>query len=162
MEPLFQTTSEYTLEEYHKFNHTVQTKVNKLPILLAVMAAALVALAILQLLDGNIPLAVAFVILGALLPLFFRWTQGRMEKRVFASNQAMQGLVTTFTFYQDHFEQVNALGQTTLPYDKIYRTIETETNFYILLGKNQGMILIKQNCSPELVEFLHQLAAKKK
>ena len=54
-------------------------------------------------------------------------------------------------------ETNNTLGFTTIPYDKLYRVVETPTNFYLMIARNQGMVIVKENCSAELIAFLQKL-----
>ena len=37
----------------------------------------------------------------------------------------MQDVVLTYSFYPDHVDTNNTLGFTTIPYDKLYRVVET-------------------------------------
>ena len=80
-----------------------------------------------------------------------------MEKKAYYANTAMQDIVLTYSFYPDHVETNNTLGFTTIPYDKLYRVVETPTNFYLLIARNQGMVIVKENCSAELIAFLQKL-----
>ena len=39
-------------------------------------------------------------------------------------------------------------------YEKLYKIIETETNFYLMISKTQGFVLVKNNMPEGLVEFI--------
>lgn len=53
--------------------------------------------------------------------------------------------------------QEKCSGILQVQYRQIYRIVETKTNFYIMLSRNQGIIIVKANCLPELIGFLTQL-----
>mgnify|MGYP003305682378 CR=1 FL=1 len=46
------------------------------------------------------------------------------------------------------------MGKVVLKDDEIYKLYETKTNFYILLNAKEVMIIVKENCSEELCEFI--------
>ena len=152
--PLFQTQTTYTFAEYRRYSRALQNKVMHRPLVIAVMMACLVLLALLS--DDN-SMRVAFLIVAVLTPLIFSLIGSRMEKKAYYANTAMQDVVLTYSFYPDHVETNNTLGFTTIPYDKLYRVVETPTNFYLLIARNQGMVIVKENCSAELIAFLQKL-----
>lgn len=157
MKPLFETKSEYTYDEYLKFSRTVQNKVQRLWLLQLAMMAAFLVLAWLGWKKGSTAEAVAGIVVAVLIPVIFRLVNGWTIKQLYKSNHALQGQISTFRFYRGHFEQDNALGHTSIPYDKLVEIVETKTNFYLMIDKNQGMILVKDNCSPELIAFVQNL-----
>ena len=152
--PLFQTQTTYTFAKYRRYSRALQNKVMHRPLVIAVMMACLVLLALLS--DDN-SMRVAFLIVAVLTPLIFHLIGSRMEKKAYYANTAMQDVVLTYSFYPDHVETNNTLGFTTIPYDKLYRVVETPTNFYLLIARNQGMVIVKENCSAELIAFLQKL-----
>ena len=79
-------------------------------------------------------------------------------KRIWNSNKDADGLETSFTFHFSDFRQKNKLSDRTIRYSNLSEIIETDTNFYLMLGKNQGSLLNKNDCSEELINFLHQKA----
>lgn len=89
-----------------------------------------------------------FVLLAALLGI----------KKTYESNKAMKrNPVSTVYFYNEHLTETNSKGVVNLAYADIYKIVETKTNFYIMLAKNNGIIIVKQNCTPELIIFLQNL-----
>ena len=157
MKALFETKSEYTYDEYVKFSRTIQNKVQRLWLLQLIMIAAFLALSWLGWKKGDTADGIAYLIVAVLVPFIFYVVNKWTIKRLYKSNHALQGQISSFRFYQDHFEQDNALGHTSIPYDKLMGIVETKTNFYLLIAKNQGIILIKENCCPELISFVQNL-----
>lgn len=152
--PLFQTQTTYTFAEYRRYSRALQNKVMHRPLVIAVMMACLVLLALLS--DDN-SMRVAFLLVAVLTPLIFSLIGSWMEKKAYYANTAMQDIVLTYSFYSDHVETNNTLGFTTIPYDKLYRVVETPTNFYLMIARNQGIVIVKENCSAELIAFLQKL-----
>ena len=58
----------------------------------------------------------------------------------------------------DFMRTVVVKGTNTIRYSDLSEIIETDTNFYLMLGKNQGSLLNKNDCSEELINFLHRKA----
>ena len=46
------------------------------------------------------------------------------------------------------------MGDTRFQYNDIYRIIETETNFYVMKDRYQGLIIVKKNCSSEMLDAI--------
>ena len=158
MQPLFTTQSVYTYEEYKRFNFVIMNFRQTLPIL----AVDILLLVLMTTTYGYFYpvvrffffLAVAlfvsyiFVLLAALLGI----------KKTYESNKAMKrNPVSTVYFYNEHLTETNSKGVVNLAYADIYKIVETKTNFYIMLAKNNGIIIVKQNCTPELIIFLQNL-----
>ncbi len=64
---------------------------------------------------------------------------------------------SVFDFYDKYFEQTNAVSHSVVKYSDIYKIVETDKNIYIMVAKNEGYILLKSNCSKELIEFLKSI-----
>ena len=70
---------------------------------------------------------------------------------------ALQNAEVNFEFYNDYFTETNEYGNTKLEYNKLHKIIETKTNFYLMIAKNQGFILVKENFPEGLEEFLRNI-----
>ena len=155
--PCFMTHTIYSFEEYKRYCRTIQNKMIHRPVVIAVM---MVAFALLALLADDLSMRIGFLIGALLCPLIFHIISAVMEKKAYYANRAFQDADLTYSFYPDRIETRNVLGFTTISYDQLYRVIETKQNFYLMISQNQGMIIVKQNCSPELLSFLQQLHTK--
>ena len=155
MQPLFTTYSDYTLQEYRRFIRTIHIKVLKTPIRLLILLALILLIAY-QTSDGSIKigLVIGLIICPFVLILISR----NRSKKAFEEMEKLGSVHSDFNFYDDHAESINKLGNTDLEYDKIFRIIETKTNFYIMMTRQQGALIIKKNCSPELIAFLQSKA----
>ncbi|MBQ9267182.1 MAG: YcxB family protein [Clostridia bacterium] len=146
MECLYKTTTKYTLEEYKKFNNAILMKRHTLLLLLAGLVFILL---------GGIILRSEFLIIFAIIyPFFFIIIKNSSVKKVFNSNKLTQNVDVTFEFYEDHFEENHEAGQAKIPYEKLHEIIETKTNFYLMIAKNQGYMLAKENMPEGLEEFI--------
>lgn len=165
MEPLFITQSVCTYEEYKRFNLAIMNLRNVISIfagnivLLALMA---VTISVTRTMYGYPnPISRFFFFLAVALLLFcllFLLATLLSIKTTYESNRAIQkNPVSTVYFYNEYLTEANVNGTTILAYADIYKIIETKTNFYIMLARNKGVIIIKQNCTPELIIFLQNL-----
>lgn len=165
MQPLFTTQSVYTYEEYKRFNFAIMNFRQTLPILavdIVLLVLMTITTSVMRTTYGYFYpvvrffffLAVAlfvsyiFVLLAALLGI----------KKTYESNKAMKrNPVSTVYFYNEYLTETNSKGVVNIAYADIYKIVETKTNFYIMLAKNNGIIIVKQNCTPELIIFLQNL-----
>ena len=155
--PLYEADSEYTYEAYEKYSKTLGRKINHFNTYRIVMTTGFLALAVIWYFLGNMQLALILFFAGLCLPFALTLKQNQAIKKGWNSNSAIQGLKSHYEFYSDHMEQKNSTGNLKLEYSKIYRVVETEDAYYILVGRNQGMMIQKKDCSQELCEFLTKL-----
>lgn len=63
----------------------------------------------------------------------------------------------SFKFYDSYFTADCDRNHAEIEYSKIKKIHETDTNFYIMMSANDGMIVQKMKCTPELMMFLRRL-----
>ena len=78
-------------------------------------------------------------------------------KRIYNSNKLMQNIDVTYEFYKDHLLEKHDGGEANVPYDKLNEIIETKTNFYIMISKNQGFMISKEGMPEGLEEFIRNI-----
>ncbi|WP_130836231.1 YcxB family protein [Lachnoclostridium sp. Marseille-P6806] len=110
---------------------------------------------------GPNPLDIFFILFGAS---YYFLMMARMRRRLrrvaheaWESDRTLRDSVRRYFFYEDHVTAVSKHGELRLRYEDIYRVIATETNLYIMLGKAQGVNLVRAECSPELIAFVERL-----
>ena len=146
MECLYKTTTKFTIEEYRKFNLAIIKKKN-LP-LLSIFA-------FLCLLIGGILLKNNVLVVFAILyPVLLYIALQIGVKRVFNSNKLLQNTEVTYEFYEDYMIEKHEGGEAKVPYEKLDEIIETKTNFYLMIAKNQGFMISKENMPEGLEEFI--------
>ena len=149
MNCLYKTSTTNTFEEYKRFSRVLMYKKRSI-IIYALLAVFLIFDSIV--LDN--PMFMIFAVVYTILI----WLLHNMQvKKVFKTNKTLQNAEVNFEFYDDYFVETNAYGTTTLEYTKLHKIIETKTNFYFMLAKNQGFILVKKNFPEGLDKFLRNL-----
>ena len=98
-----------------------------------------------------------YVFIAILVPITFRVIEVIIAKKVYESNKMLKDITLNYEFYEEYFEQKNTVGNTKVVYDKIYMIVETDTNFYIMIARNQGYIVNKGNCSQEFIGFIRKI-----
>lgn len=157
MEPLYKTNTKYTFEEYKKFNYAITTIINKMHVKTVIVVLLFVLLACMYMQRSmyatSIMLLCAFIF-----PFLFYFTINGNIKKTYNSNKSMKDLDVEFEFYKEYCLYKCKLGETKLEYKDLYKVIETKTNFYLMIAKNQGIILKKENCDEELQKFIKELS----
>ena len=153
MQPLFTASSDYTLKEYRRFILTIHMKVFKTPIRLSIFLALVLLIAFFTS-DHSIKIGVLVGVLACPLVVFALNLVN--TKKAFQDMVKLNSTHTDFEFYEDRLEASSAMGNTTMVFDQAFRIIETKTNFYIMMTKNQGAMLSKETLSPELIAFLQK------
>lgn len=161
MEPLYKTQTAYSFEEYSKYNEAVLLKQKgfkavmiTLPVLYVLLMGAVFY--------STREISTVFVVLFALLlsTVVFIASFKKTIKKTYYSNKAITSCVADFEFYDNYVRELTQNGETKLEYSKIYKIIETKTNFYIMASVNQGFIIVKGNCPDGLVDFIKSIKAE--
>ena len=153
MECLYQMTTQFTYEEYKKFNNALLIKRHTWVIL---------GIALCLILLGGILLeSTTLIVFAVIYPFIFLLLKNHSVKKVFDSNKLTQNVEVTYEFYQDYFEEKHEVGQAKIPYEKLSEIIETKTNFYLMIAKNQGYMLSKGNMPEGLEAFIRQIKKEK-
>lgn len=161
MEPLYKTQTAYSFEEYSKYNEAVLLKQKGLKAVMIIIPVLYV------LLMGAVfystrEISTVFVVLFALLlsTAIFIASFKKTIKKTYYSNKAITSCVADFEFFDNYVRELTQNGETKLEYSKIYKIIETKTNFYIMASVNQGFIIVKGNCPDGLVDFIKSIKAE--
>lgn len=161
MEPLYKTQTAYSFEEYSKYNEAVLLKQKgfkavmiTLPVLYVLLMGAVFY--------STREISTVFVVLFALLlsTVVFIASFKKAVKKTYYSNKAITSCVADFEFYDNYVREITQNGETKLEYSKIYKIIETKTNFYIMASVNQGFIIVKGNCPDGLIDFIKSIKAE--
>ena len=78
-------------------------------------------------------------------------------KTNYNSNKQLTKTVAKMEFFENEFIEKTERSSTAIRYEDLFEILESKTNFYLMLAKNQGAIIVKQNCSEELIEFIKNL-----
>lgn len=146
MDCLYETFTVFSFDEYKKFVDAT-SKRKQSNILLAVVSVFLLVIGIFQ----KTPLMIALAVIYPILMLF---SQKKSVERAYKNTPAMHDARVDFRFYDDHFVKVFGESEEQLEYEKLYKIIETETNFYLMISKTQGFVLVKNNMPEGLAELI--------
>ena len=161
MEPLFKTQTAYSFEEYSKYNKSVLLKQKGLKAIMITLPVLYVLLMGVVLYATKEPSTVFVLVLALLLSaVIFIASFKKSVKKTYYSNKAITSCVADFEFFDNYVREKTENGETKLEYSKIYKIIETKTNFYIMMSVNQGFIIVKANCTDGLIDFIKSLKEK--
>lgn len=152
MEPLFVTKSVFSFDEYKKFNFALSGK------------NTLIAFAIICpfILFGGIYLMDwLYIVLGIAFPLIMFLTYKLQLRRVYKSNRFADNLEAEYKFYDTYFTVKDVRSEATVEYSMLHKVIYTKTNVYLMIAKNQGYMLVKNNFPDGLEDFIRQINPKK-
>lgn len=157
MEALYTTKTKITLDEIEtmvKFSRRWQKYVT-VPMMVFCIAMILFCLYF------SMYLGVAvFVALTLAWAFSDRVTDKKTAKKMYNSNQSMQNIELTYSFFEDYMVQESEIGRTEIKYADLYKVDESKTRFYIRNSKLTAFIVVKENCSEELCEFIRMLKVK--
>ena len=161
MEPLYKTQTAYSFEEYSKYNEAVLLKQKGFKAVMIIIPVLYILLMV-AVFYSTREISTVFVVLFALLlsTAIFIASFKKTIKKTYYSNKAITSCVADFEFYDNYVREITQNGETKLEYSKIYKIIETKTNFYIMLSVNQGFIIVKANCTDGLIDFIKSLKEK--
>ena len=89
--------------------------------------------------------------------IFYKVRLAEMTKNSFIKSQQKYALDTHFInlLYEDYFLRIGEYTTRKVPYERISKVIETETNIYMEL--DGGVIIFQKNkCSSEAIDFIRE------
>lgn len=160
MEPLFTTTTTVTLDEYMKYSERISLKSKRFVGMLIITTVLLLLLSLVAFLNKSYTKAMVCVIVGMLYPVVSMVYSRIDMKRVYNRDALIHDALCKFSFFAQHMVGEGLTDCLEYTYDRLYSIVETETNFYIMIAKDQGWIVVKQNCTPELIAFIQEIKQK--
>jgi len=155
---LYQTETHWTYEEYKKFVRHVNNKYTNI-LRLCIYLPLIIALwnhpPALQP-DAILDILLKFKAQFLLIFLIEAYAHYPLRRAYNKDKTVCQTTVTCY-FYPEHLRCLSPTGDVDRRYDQIEKIIETNTNFYLMFNKTHGHNIIKANCTPELIKFLHQM-----
>ena len=160
MDVLHTVKVERTYDEYKKFNDFVHAETTKLRLIRTVLVIGYILVSMLMHYLEMYKFLIFFVSFFAFYIaylVYYKWARERSIKKCYESDEAGKNNVVVIDFYQDYFGVKDEYSQGAFPYDKLYKIYESDTNFYIMMSKMNGLGIVKANCSDELCEFIRGL-----
>ena len=152
----YEATTTYTFEEFERFGKTVAAKRLRTCDIIVILTYLIIA--VLSLWRGNYIALLIYLIIIPIMMIASRVFLHFGFRHIWKSNKDAENLKTTFIFQLNGFQQKNKLNSRSYKYSELERIIETGTNFYLMVNQNQGSLLNKKDCSPDLIGFLRQRA----
>lgn len=156
-QPLFQTKTVYTYEEFLKYNQFYMKK--KMVKLGIAYSWILLCSALLFLLKENKIASVFLLFCIISIPLFLILSK-RAIKKQWEASKTMHNRENEVLFYAGKLQLRSQDGYNFVSYENVYEIKESNTNFYIFLSINQAILIVKDNCSQEIITFLQDLKKK--
>ena len=154
------TKIDLSLEEYMRFAFTVQRQDKRYIRAKLIMMLGLLVIAVINFKGGNKQLGSILLIMVVALPMSLDIMMKKQVTKAYNDNANTQGINTSLTFYDNYYEGHSEIGDNKYLYEELYKIIETPTNFYLMLSPQHGSIVIKENCSEELLMFLDRLKTR--
>ena len=154
MEPLFQSQTEYTFNEYKKYNRLMLYKVRN-------VNKTIIIFEVLLLIVAFVTKNMTYVLGALLVPIIFKVVFYLQEKRAYKRNPRLHNMMMTHRFYEDRIEQESSLGNVVVYHYQIRDIYETNTNYYLITQNNGTKMIVKENCSIDLLAHLRQLSELK-
>ncbi len=82
------------------------------------------------------------------------------SKKVYYSNKLAVDAELDFDFYENYFVKTSSAGTEKVEYTSLLKVVETKTNFYLMIGLNQGYMLKKADMPQGLDVFIRNLKTK--
>ncbi len=149
MEKLFEIKTKYTLEEHLKFNYALVFNKKEISII--------IILCLLLVVYGFFYQSIYWIIFAILFPIIFFVSIRYTAKANYKSNKAIADAEIILEFYKNSIVQKTDVGSYTIEHDKINKIIETKTHFYIMIAKNQGVIIPKEGLPDGLVDYIKNI-----
>ncbi len=155
-EILFTTQMKYTFEEYVRYSDRVSRSANFLSYVIWLGAG--LALGWLAFSKKDYGKVLIMVIGCAGLIIRGRLARKKNLQEAFEEPDSVANRMITHHFYRNGFEQIcDTVASERIRYSDLRKIIETKTNFYLMYGRREGSIIVKENCSPGLIYFLRNL-----
>lgn len=155
MNVLYTTGIKFTFEELKLFNRTVSKRRKSSLFIYCFCSVQLLILMIQMILEEKYLNLVICVVPVLLIIFLMRIILNALYKKMWRdSGESDENWY--YGFFEDFMEQTCKKSNTRVYYNQLYEIIETDTHFYPMLAKNNGFIIRKANCRPELIAFLHE------
>lgn len=151
-EPLFKVSTAYTLSQYRNYNRTVQRE-NGLNRKLVLSMLLYVGLGVLMsVLFHSWFLFIPLAVLGVLN--YYMSLKGIRRAEMAQYQQEQLVGTVNYEFYPDRVDVTTINGKASNYFSNVYTVLENDVAFYIMMAKNSGIILPKEDCTQSLEEFL--------
>ncbi|MCR5507470.1 MAG: YcxB family protein [Lachnospiraceae bacterium] len=156
-QPLFCADTVYGLKTYLKYSHVMYMRVSRLFLVPVIMVILVTLYFYFEFgsygvgyffKEGFWRILIILFIIDVIRPvmILIGWKR----------NPSMRNRKQEYRFYTDRFRVQGSAGKSYIPYNKLHRIIETRSDFYLMISRNQGFVVGKKDCPEGLESFLSQ------
>lgn len=156
MEQRFIIHTRHSRKEFIRFNRAIVLRSSLARVGLVVVNIALLVQAYLCIARFSTENLI-WLIAGLLIDYYFLRGINRAAAKAFEKNKFVRDPDIDLAFFDDHYNITTATGNSSVPYDKLHKIIETKTNFYLMYSPAQGVIIPKADTPEGFDAFMRQV-----
>lgn len=163
----FDVSTKYSYEEYRRYSKEIMKKGSHAMGIYACGAVLIIAIAAYRCLVSGlgiygviraIPSFIVYLLFGVIIKLGTE----RGIKKTWESNDIIKDAVVNYHFTPEGFSVSGVGSNGFVTYDKIWKLLETDTNFYPMIQNNLGYIIDKSALSIEQRSYIWEMCNKNK
>lgn len=158
MEPKYEVKTKVSFEMYQEY---VRIITRRRLFIIAAVEAIWVLLAIMEWTARNTRMVILLGVLFVAYPIIFQLLWNRVIRRTYAATEAANGTSTKISFYEDHMTtRTKKTHETRFNYADLKSIRETDSAYYFMVQKNNGIILPKEQCGSDVQSFVQSIIAR--
>ena len=160
-QPLFTLHGTFTEEEVVRFNKYVMLHmshyVRNVVICNIILLLFTVGMIVNDITSKDFPIG---SIMMFVLIIIVNWSLYKSPKqkvrKVYRQNKSIRDATYTVKFYDNHYVVICNEIESSIPFDKLYKIIETDTNYYLMTSKVSGTIICKADTPNDVDAYIHK------
>lgn len=164
-QPLFIISSTFSEEEVVRFNKYVvlhqSPYVRNVIICNIIMLLFAIAMVVNDISSEGFPIG---SIMMFLLIIIVNWSLYKSPiqkaRKFYHQNKTIRDADYIVKFYDNHYVVLCNEIESSIPFDKLYRIIETDTNYYLMPSKVSGTIICKADCPAGFDVYIHRFVSR--
>ena len=161
-QPLFTISSTFSEEEVVRFNKYVvlhlSPYIRNVVICNIIMLLFAIAMVVNDIASEDFPIG---SIMMFLLIIIVNWSLYKSPiqkaRKLYRQNSTIKDAAYIVKFYNNHYVVLCNEIESSIPFDKLYKIIETDTNYYLMPSKISGTIICKTDCPDGFDVYIHRI-----
>lgn len=153
----FEVETVRTYEQYEEFNKAIYENFYNVKTKKTILSVVYILLIIVLSLLKKYIEALVVVLIAGIIVFVAKIFINRDIKNTYNINKLMQNAKIIYKFGSDKVEAHSPMGIEILEYSKMYKLIEIDTHFYMMIAKNMGFIVPKEKMTEGQIEFVRGL-----
>lgn len=143
---LFKNETKYTQKEYEIFLDVYQKEFEVSECVYSIVYFIFLTICLILSLFNKLYLLSVFLILTIIIYIWYKFIRpNQFIEKERKSDKFRYEYINEYTFYKRYFCIENKQGKATILYFKLYRVVETKTNFYLFIDRNYALIILKNS-----------------